>query len=47
MSREFATIRNRHGAVRLLIERGADLNKRDFPDNAAPMHFACTHLTRK
>jgi ankyrin repeat protein len=38
-----ATIRNRHGAMRLLIERGADLNKRDFPDNAAPMHFAAAH----
>ena len=38
-----ATIRNRHGAIRLLIERGADLNKRDFPDNAAPMHFAAAH----
>lgn len=38
-----ATIRNRHDAIRLLIERGADLNKRDFPDNAAPMHFAAAH----
>jgi ankyrin repeat protein len=38
-----ATIRNRHGAMRLLIERGADLNKRDFPDNAVPMHFAAAH----
>lgn len=38
-----ATVRNRHGNIRLLIERGADLNKRDFPDNAAPMHFAAAH----
>ncbi len=28
---------------RLLIERGADLNRRDFPDNAAPLHFAAAH----
>ena len=38
-----ATIRNRHDAIRLLIARGADLNKRDFPDNAAPLHFAAAH----
>ena len=38
-----ATLRNRHDAIRLLIERGADLNKRDFPDNAAPLHFAAAH----
>lgn len=38
-----AALRNRHGAIRLLIERGADLNKRDFPDNAAPLHFAAAH----
>ncbi|MFO1108280.1 MAG: ankyrin repeat domain-containing protein [Bradyrhizobium sp.] len=38
-----ATIRNRHGNIRLLIERGADLDKRDFPDNAAPLHFAAAH----
>jgi ankyrin repeat protein len=38
-----ATLRNRHAAIRLLIERGADLNKRDFPDNAAPLHFAAAH----
>lgn len=38
-----AALRNRHGAARLLIERGADLNKRDFPDNAGPLHFAAAH----
>ena len=35
-----ATLHNRHAIIRLLIERGADLNRRDFPDNAAPLHFA-------
>lgn len=35
-----AALRNQHAAVRLLIERGADLNPRDFPDNATPLHFA-------
>ena len=29
--------------MRLLIERGADLNRRDFPDNATPLHFAAMH----
>jgi ankyrin repeat protein len=38
-----AVLRNQHAAVRLLIERGADLNRRDFPDNAAPLHFAAIH----
>ena len=38
-----AVLRNQHEAVRLLIERGADLNRRDFPDNAAPLHFAAMH----
>jgi ankyrin repeat protein len=38
-----AALRNRHDAVRLLIERGADLDRRDFPDNAAPLHFAAAH----
>jgi ankyrin repeat protein len=38
-----ATLRNQHAAMRLLIERGADLNRRDFPDNAAPLHFAAAH----
>jgi ankyrin repeat protein len=38
-----AALRNQHAAVRLLIERGADLNRRDFPDNASPLHFAAVH----
>ncbi len=38
-----AALRNQHAALRLLIERGADLNRRDFPDNAAPLHFAAAH----
>ena len=38
-----AVLRNQHAAIRLLIERGADLNRRDFPDNAAPLHFAAAH----
>jgi ankyrin repeat protein len=38
-----AVLRNQHAATRLLIERGADLNRRDFPDNAAPLHFAAVH----
>jgi ankyrin repeat protein len=38
-----AVVRNQHAATRLLIERGADLNRRDFPDNAAPLHFAAAH----
>jgi ankyrin repeat protein len=38
-----AVLRNQHAATRLLIERGADLNRRDFPDNAAPLHFAALH----
>ncbi|MFM9597279.1 ankyrin repeat domain-containing protein, partial [Streptomyces scabiei] len=38
-----AALRSRHDAVRLLIERGAALDKRDFPDNAAPLHFAAVH----
>jgi ankyrin repeat protein len=38
-----AALRNQHDAIRLLIERGADLNRRDFPDNAAPLHFAAAH----
>jgi len=29
--------------IRLLISRGADLEQRDFPDNAAPLHFAAAH----
>jgi ankyrin repeat protein len=38
-----AVLRNQHAATRLLIERGADLNRREFPDNAAPLHFAALH----
>jgi ankyrin repeat protein len=38
-----AALRNQREAVRLLIERGADLNKRDFPNNAAPLHFTAAH----
>lgn len=38
-----AALRNQHAAVRLLIERGADLNRRDFPDNASPLHFAAAN----
>lgn len=38
-----AVLRNQHAAARLLIERGADPNRRDFPDNAAPLHFAAAH----
>ncbi len=38
-----AVMRNQHAAIRLLIERGADLNRREFPDNAAPLHFAAVH----
>jgi ankyrin repeat protein len=34
---------NRPGAIRLLIERGADVDAREFPDNAAPLHFAATY----
>ena len=36
-------LRNQHAAARLLIERGADLNRREFPDNAAPLHFAAMY----
>ncbi|MGA7810563.1 ankyrin repeat domain-containing protein [Bradyrhizobium sp.] len=38
-----AVLRNQHAAIRLLIERGADLDRRDFPDNAAPLHFAAAY----
>ncbi|HLQ93557.1 MAG TPA: ankyrin repeat domain-containing protein [Xanthobacteraceae bacterium] len=38
-----AVLRNQHAAVRFLIERRADLNRRDFPDNASPLHFAAIH----
>ena len=35
-----AALKNQHGCLRLLIERGADTSVRDFPDNAAPLHLA-------
>lgn len=38
-----AALRSRHDAVRLLIARGAGLDRRDFPDNATPLHFAAMH----
>ena len=38
-----AVLRNHHAVVQLLIERGADLDPRDFPDNATPLHFAAVH----
>ena len=31
---------NRHACVRLLLERGADIRVRDFPDNASALHLA-------
>jgi ankyrin repeat protein len=38
-----AVLRNQHATIRLLITRGADLDSRDFPDNATPLHFAVLH----
>jgi ankyrin repeat protein len=38
-----AVLRNHHAVVRLLVQRGADLDPRDFPDNATPLHFAAAH----
>jgi Ankyrin repeats (3 copies)/Ankyrin repeats (many copies) len=38
-----AVLRNQHAAIRLLVERGANLDARDFPDNATPLHFAAVH----
>jgi ankyrin repeat protein len=35
-----AVLRDQHAAIRFLIERGANLDSRDFPDNATPLHFA-------
>jgi ankyrin repeat protein len=31
---------NRHACVRLLLERGADVDIRDYPNNATVLHFA-------
>jgi len=31
---------NRHACVRLLLERGADVDIRDYPNNATALHFA-------
>jgi ankyrin repeat protein len=38
-----AALRNQHAAIGVLIARGADLECRDFPDNATPLHFAAMH----
>src|SRR5262249_8514739 len=35
-----AACANRHDCVRLLLQRGADVGIRDFPDNAYPLHLA-------
>jgi ankyrin repeat protein len=35
-----AASRSRHAALRLLIDRGADVAVRDFPDNATALHVA-------
>ena len=35
-----AACANRHDCVRLLLQRGADVRIRDFPDNAYPLHLA-------
>jgi ankyrin repeat protein len=35
-----AACQSRHACLRLLIERGADVDVRDFPDNAYPLHVA-------
>jgi ankyrin repeat protein len=35
-----AACANRHDCVRLLLQRGADVRIRDFPDNACPLHLA-------
>jgi ankyrin repeat protein len=37
-----AVLHNQHAAIRLLIARGANLDTRDFPDNASPLHFAAS-----
>jgi ankyrin repeat protein len=38
-----AVLRNHHAVVRSLVQRGAALDPRDFPDNATPLHFAAVH----
>jgi ankyrin repeat protein len=35
-----AALNNQAACMRLLLERGADVSVRDFPDNATPLHFA-------
>ncbi len=35
-----AACQSRHACLRLLIDRGADVDVRDFPDNAYPLHVA-------
>src|SRR5262245_21502552 len=35
-----AACADRHDCVRLLLQRGADVRVRDFPDNAYPLHLA-------
>ena len=35
-----AACANRHDCVRFLLQRGADVRVRDFPDNAYPLHLA-------
>jgi ankyrin repeat protein len=35
-----AACASRHDCVRLLLQRGADVRVRDFPDNAYPLHLA-------
>jgi ankyrin repeat protein len=35
-----AACKSQHACLRLLIDRGADVDVRDFPDNAYPLHVA-------
>jgi ankyrin repeat protein len=35
-----AACRNQHACLRLLLERGANVGVREFPDNACPLHVA-------
>jgi ankyrin repeat protein len=37
-----ATCRSQHACIRLLLDRGADVHLRDFPDNATPVHLAAS-----